>query len=98
MLSVPKGKAAVLRAAVHEAPAAAVAPAGVHATAAPRLLPLFRNCTVPDGPADELLFELMVAVSVTVPPKAILATLDATLVAVAAFETVSGTVEGPLEL
>lgn len=82
----PGGNAeiAVVNFAVHDAPAELVAPAGVQVTDAPRLLPLFRNCTVPDGPIAELLFEVTVAVSVTLVPDVMLTALDVTVVVVVA--------------
>jgi hypothetical protein len=72
---------------------AAVLPAaaGVHVTAAPRLLVPFLNCTVPVGPAP-LLVVFTLAVNVTLPPDVILATLEVTAVVVVACVIVTATV------
>ena len=69
--------------AVHDAAEFAFAAEGVHVTALPRLLDPLLNCTVPVGPAPLLVVEI-VAVSVTLPPAATLATLLVTAAAVAA--------------
>jgi hypothetical protein len=61
----------VVNDAVQDAPADEVAPVGVHVTAVPRFVEPFWNCTVPVGPCAELLFEEIVAVSVTDPPDVI---------------------------
>ncbi len=60
------------------------APVGVHVTAAPRVVLPFLNCTVPVGPAEELLCEFTVAVSVTLPPDTTLNTFGVTVTVVGA--------------
>jgi hypothetical protein len=76
---------AVVSAALQEAPADAVAPAGAHVTAPPNFAVPFINCTVPLGPALLLLLEETVAVKVTLPPDATLVGLDTTADVVVAF-------------
>jgi hypothetical protein len=75
----------VVSVAVHEAfpVVEAVADVGAQVTALPKLLDPFVNCTVPVGPAP-LLVVFTVAVSVTLPPDAILAGLGVTVVVVVA--------------
>jgi hypothetical protein len=76
----------VFKVAVQEAPALLVAPAGVQvAAAAPRFELPFINCTVPVGPCAELLFDETTAVSVTVPPDAMLVALEFAAVVVVAW-------------
>jgi hypothetical protein len=58
-----------------------LAAVGVQVAAAPRLLEPFLNCTVPVGPAP-LLVVFTVAVSMTVPPDAMLAGLGGASVVV----------------
>jgi hypothetical protein len=84
---IPGGndESVVVNLAVHEALALLVAPVGVHVVAAPRFEPPLKNCTVPDGPCAELLFEFTVAVSVTLPPEVMLLTLGVTTVDVVAW-------------
>jgi hypothetical protein len=69
----------------------AVAAVGVHVAAAPKLLEPFLNCTVPVGPAPLLVVEIM-AVSVTLPPATMLATLLVTAAEVAALVIVTDSV------
>jgi hypothetical protein len=78
-------ESAVVSVAVHEAfpVVEAVADVGAQVTALPKLLDPFVNCTVPVGPAP-LLVVFTVAVSVTLPPDAILAGLGVTVVVVVA--------------
>jgi hypothetical protein len=59
-------------------------PVGAQVTAGPRAVLPFLNCTVPVGPADELLEEFTVAVSVMLPPDATLDTFGVTITVVAA--------------
>src|SRR5215470_8205933 len=74
----------VVNDAVHEAPDVTcpleldTAPLGVHVTAVPRFVAPFWNCTVPVGPCAELLFDEIVAVSVTDAPDVMLLGLAAT--------------------
>lgn len=86
-LIMPGGNAdrAVVSVAVQDADVVLVAPVDLHVAAAvPRFVLPFRNCTVPLGPTAELLFVLTTAVSVTVPPDAMLVTLEVTAVVVVA--------------
>jgi hypothetical protein len=64
---------------------------GVQVAALPKLLDPFLNCTVPVGPAP-LLVVFTVAVSVTLPPDAILVGLGVTAMDVVACVTVTATV------
>src|SRR5229473_1921360 len=66
----------------------AIPDVGEQFTALPRLLAPFLNCTVPVGPAPLLLVEI-VAVSVTLPPEVIVATLEVTTAVVVAFVIVT---------
>src|ERR1700746_2368114 len=83
---MPGGRpeSAVISVAVQDAPALLVAPAAVQVAAAPRLTPPFKNCTVPVGPCVELLFDETIAVSITVPPGAMVGALEFAAVVVAA--------------
>lgn len=93
-LIMPGGNAdrAVVSDAVQDADVVLVAPVDLHVAAAvPRFALPFWNCTVPLGPAAELLFVLTTAVSVTVPPDAMLATLEVAAVVVAACVMVTDT-------
>jgi hypothetical protein len=86
-------ESAVVSAAVQNAfpEVEAVPDVGVQATALPKLLDPFLNCTVPVGPAP-LLVVFTVAVSVTLPPETTLDTFDVTCVVVVACATVTATV------
>ena len=89
--AIPGGReeSVVVNVAVQKAPEPPLAAAGVQVAAAPRFALPFRNCTVPVGPFAELLLELTLAVSVTLPPEAILLKLDVTAVVVVAFVMVT---------
>src|SRR5579859_2378884 len=80
------GKAAMVvdSVAVHDAPFAPAAGAGVQVTAAPRFAAPFENCTVPVGPCAELLADVTIAVNVTIPPRATMPRLGVTCTCVAA--------------
>ena len=83
---MPGGNAesVVFSVAVQDAPALLVAPVALQVAAVPRLELPFINCTVPVGPCVELLLDETVAVSVTVPPDAMLVTLEVVAVVVVA--------------
>ena len=82
----PGGNAesAVCSVAVQDAPLLLVAFAALQVIAAPKLAPPFKNCTVPVGPCVELLFDETIAVSVTVPPDAMMVALEFAAVVVVA--------------
>lgn len=80
-------ESAVVRVAVHNAVVVLVPAVGVHITALPKLLDPFLNCTVPVGPAP-LLVVFTFAVSVTLPPDAMVVALEVTVVVVASPVTV----------
>src|SRR5207302_1965950 len=78
----------VVKVAVQDAAAEALAADGVHVAAAPRLLDPHLNCTVPVSPAPLLVLEIS-AVSVTLPPETMLVTLGVTFAVVVAFVIVT---------
>ena len=82
-------ESAVVSVAVQDAPTLLVAPVALQVAAVPRLELPFINCTVPVGPCVELLPDETVAVSVTVPPDAMLVTLEVAAVVVVACEMVT---------
>jgi hypothetical protein len=78
----------VVSVALHNAVVVLVPAVGVHITALPKLLDPFLNCTVPVGPAP-LLVVFTVAVSVTLPPDAMVVALEVTVVVVVSPVTVT---------
>jgi hypothetical protein len=56
---------------------------GAHAAGVPSAAVPFMNCTVPVGPGPPLVVPVTLAVSVTLPPEATVATLDVTTAVVA---------------
>ena len=80
---------AVVIVAVQYAPAVPAEPTGVQVAGAERLAVPFLNCTVPLGPALELLADATIAVSVTLPPALTVVRLEVTETWVIAFVIVS---------
>jgi hypothetical protein len=77
---------------VQEAPWLPLAAVGVQVAGAPRFDPPLVNCTVPVGPAAELLPELTSAVKITLPPEVMLVGLGVTVVVVVAWVIVTDSV------